>query len=144
MIRTPYHGHIIQQPFLHIYSSKFSANWQATATYVRMHGFWIMWLCYWVHITVCMAYAFLVYVLCQPVHSCMQLAIPTSTRFLFYKDISTIYYACCPRTYSSCVIHTHVHRWMTFNQYTCPPWSFLPKVQVTQSKAQMNHHQRLS
>ena len=54
---------------LHKYSSKFSANWCATATYVGA-GWLLPWPCYRVHITVCMA--LLVCVLCQPVRSCIE------------------------------------------------------------------------
>ena len=39
----------------YISSSEFSANWCASATYV---GRWIMWPCYGVYITVCMALVF--------------------------------------------------------------------------------------
>ena len=49
----------------YISSRKISANWRATATYVGN-----MWLCYGVHITVCIA--LLVCVHCQSVHSCIE------------------------------------------------------------------------
>ena len=54
----------------YITSSGTPVGTKFTATYnVCRDGCWIMWPCYGVHITVCMAC--LVCVLCQPVHSCI-------------------------------------------------------------------------
>ena len=53
----------------YINSSSTSVGTKFIATYVGMHGYWIMlWSAYhYVHGT-----SFLVYVLCQPVHSCIE------------------------------------------------------------------------
>ena len=82
---------------LHKYSSKFSANWCATATYVGA-GWLLPWPCYRVHITVCMA--LLVCVLCQPVRSCIE----TSLHQLDFFSVTR----CRPRACGWCVIRARV------------------------------------
>ena len=84
------------------------------------------------HITVCIAH--LVFVLCQPVHSCIEpslwarvlLEIFYGDLFLSFFDNSLLTFVTryCPRNCDWCVIHTHVHRRMASNsQYALPPRS---------------------
>ena len=106
-----------------------------------------MWLCYGVHITVCMTP--LAYVLCQPVHSCIEPSLDQLDFFLeifLWRLVSRAAYALAVDASSS---HVCIDEWLLTASTLCP--LSLPtkttssKSQLhAQSKAQMNHPQIIS